>query len=119
VAALPAGLLGFERDRVDRLAVEVGDDRAAVRARPTSPWRVRRVVKTGFQWKPIRILTRPRTKNSWPVGWHTQLLAQLDELDQRVRAVEHPDLGARHRLLDLAPPLVNQVRVAKSTRVRR
>ena len=34
----------------------------------TSPWRVRRWVKTGFQWKPIRILTRPRTKNSWPVG---------------------------------------------------
>jgi hypothetical protein len=74
----------------------------------TSPWRVRRRVKTGFQWNPIRIRTRPRTKNSWPRR-HAQLLAQLDELDQRVRAVEHPDLGAGHRLLDFAPPLVDQV----------
>ena len=37
VAALAAGLLGFEFDRVDRLAVEVGDDMPAIRAGPTSP----------------------------------------------------------------------------------
>ena len=33
---------------------------------PTSPCRVRRTLKTGFQWKPMRIRTRPSTKNSWP-----------------------------------------------------
>ncbi len=40
---------------------------------------------------------------------HAQLRAQLQQLDQRIRAIEHPDLGAGHRLLDLAPPLVDQV----------
>ena len=39
----------------------------------------------------------------------TQLLAQFQQLDQRVRAIEHPDLGTGHRLLDFAPPLVDQV----------
>ena len=33
MAALAAALFGFEFDRVDGLAVEVGDDVAAVRAR--------------------------------------------------------------------------------------
>jgi hypothetical protein len=66
-------------------------------------------LKTGFQWNPIRIRTRPRTKNSWPLRRHAQLLAQLQQLDQRVRAIEHPDLGSGHRLLDFAPPLVDQV----------
>ena len=47
-------------------------------------------------------------------GLYTQLLAQLDELDQGVGAVEHPDLGARHRLLDLTPPLVDKVRRRKN-----
>jgi hypothetical protein len=42
VAALAAGLLGFELDRVDRLAVEVGDDVPQSGHAATSPWRVRR-----------------------------------------------------------------------------
>jgi hypothetical protein len=70
-------------------------------------------VKTGFQWKPIRILHAAQDEELLARGLHAQLLAQLDELDQRVRAIEHPDLGAGHRLLDLAPPLVNQVRWRK------
>ncbi|WP_271197048.1 transposase domain-containing protein, partial [Pseudomonas turukhanskensis] len=32
---------------------------------------------------------------------------QLQQFDQRVRAVEHPDLGTGHRLLDFPPPLVD------------
>ncbi|MNN26003.1 hypothetical protein D3C81_1394970 [compost metagenome] len=40
---------------------------------------------------------------------HAQLLTQFQQLDQRVRAIEHPDLGTSHRLLDFAPPLVDQV----------
>ncbi len=51
----------------------------------------------------------PQDEKFLACGRHTQLLAQLDELDQRIRAIEHPDLGAGHRLLDLAPPLVDQV----------
>ena len=113
MAALPAGFLGFERDRVDRLAVEVGDDRAAVRARCH-----------------VAVAGAPRGENGLPVEAHphphaaqdeelltrgldTQLLTQLDELDERIRPVEHPHFGARYRLLDLAPPLVNQVRWRK------
>src|SRR3546814_6085195 len=44
-----------------------------------------------------------------PLRRHAQLLAQFQQLDQRVRAIEHPDLGTGHRLLDFAPPLVDQV----------
>ena len=42
MAALPAGFLGFERDRVDRLAVEVGGMTVPQSGHAaTSPWRVR------------------------------------------------------------------------------
>lgn len=40
---------------------------------------------------------------------HAQLLAQCQQLDQGVRAIEHPDLGAGNRLQDFAPPFVDQV----------
>ena len=45
-----------------------------------------------------------RTLRGYP-----QLLAQLDELDQSIRAVQYPHLGIGDGLLDLAPPLVDQV----------
>ncbi len=114
MAALPAVFLGLERDRVDRLAVEVGDDRAAVRAR-------RHVAVTGAplgeDGLPVEPHPHPdpaQDKELLARGLDIQLLAQLDELDERVRPVEHPHLGACHRLLDLAPPLVNKVRRRKN-----
>ena len=66
LAALPA-VLGFQLDRIDWLAVEVGDDMP----QSTLPrCRVRGAMpaKTGFQWNLIRIRTRPKTKNSWPLA---------------------------------------------------
>ncbi|KPW47865.1 hypothetical protein ALO86_200151 [Pseudomonas syringae pv. berberidis] len=40
----------------------------------------------------------------------TQLIAQLQQLDQGVWSVEHPDASVRDGFEDLAPPLVDQVR---------
>lgn len=40
---------------------------------------------------------------------HAQLLAQFDEFEQRIRAVEHPDLRACDSFKNLASPLVDQV----------
>lgn len=38
-----------------------------------------------------------------------RLVTQLEQFDQRVRAVENPDAGTWRGFQDLAPPLVNQV----------
>ncbi|RMV98238.1 hypothetical protein ALP03_200299 [Pseudomonas amygdali pv. tabaci] len=40
----------------------------------------------------------------------TQLITQLQQLDQGIRSVEHPDASVRDGFEDLAPPLVDQVR---------
>ncbi|CRQ98310.1 hypothetical protein PAERUG_E16_London_17_VIM_2_04_14_03827 [Pseudomonas aeruginosa] len=110
MAALPAVLIGLESDRVDRLAVEVGDNRAAVRAS-------RHVAVAGASRGEDRLPVEthphpdaPQDEELLARGLHTQLLTQLDEFDERIRPIEHPYLGAGHRLLDLPPPLVNQVR---------
>ena len=114
MAALPAVLLGFEFDRIDRLAVEVGDDMAAVRAGchvavAGAP--------PGEDRPPVEAHPHPHAPQDEELlarGLHPQLLTQFDELDKRVGAVEYPNLGAGHRLLDLAPPLVNQMRWRKN-----
>src|SRR5690606_27468306 len=107
MAAFAAGFLRFEFDRVERLAVEIRDDVTAMRARS-------HVTVTGTLPHEHRLPVKAHThahaaedEEFLPLGRHTQLLAQLDELDQGVRAVEHPDLGAGYRLLDFPPPLVD------------
>lgn len=47
---------------------------------------------------------------------HAKLLAQLDELEQRVRAVEHPNLCTRDGFEDFSAPLVDQMRRAQDER---
>ena len=109
VAALAAGLLGFEFDRVDRLAVEVGDDVAAIRARRHVAVRRAPPNEDRFPVEPHPHPHAAQDEELLALGRHAQLLAQFQQLDQGVRAIEHPDLGAGHRLLDFAPPLVDQV----------
>ncbi|GBC59009.1 hypothetical protein PSNTI_45090 [Stutzerimonas stutzeri] len=109
VAALAAGLLGFQLDRVDRLAVEVGDDMPAIRTRRHVAVNRAPANEDRFPVEPHPHPHAAQDEELLALGRHAQLLAQLQQLDQCVRAVEHPDLGAGHRLLDLAPPLVDQV----------
>ncbi|MCY1535085.1 hypothetical protein D9M68_704760 [compost metagenome] len=62
---------------------------------------------------PVKAHPHPHSaqdKELLPLRRDAQLLAQFQQFDQRVRAVEHPDLGTGHRLLNLPTPLVNQVR---------
>ncbi len=58
----------------------------------------------------MRILTLPRTKNSLAGGRYAELLAQLQQFDQRVGAVEHPHLRAGDGFEDFPPPFVDRVR---------
>ncbi|KYO95242.1 hypothetical protein LT20_05078 [Pseudomonas aeruginosa] len=109
VAALAAGLLGFQLDRVDRLAVEVGDDMPAIRAGPHVAVRRAPPNEDRFPVEPHPHPHAAQDEELLALGRHAQLLAQFQQLDQRVRAIEYPDLGTGHRLLDFAPPLVDQV----------
>ena len=114
MAALAAALFGFEFDRVDGLAVEVGDDVAAVRARRHVAVGRAPPGEDGLPVEPHPHPHAAQDEELLTLRRYTQLLAQLQQLDQRVRAVEHPDLGAGHRLLDFPPPLVDQMRRRKN-----
>src|SRR6218665_1080858 len=90
-------------------AAEASDDGAAVRA-------ARHVAMAGATPGEDRLPVEahphphaPQDEELLACGLHPQLLAQLDQLDQGVRAVEHPDLGTGHRLVDFPVPLVDQV----------
>src|SRR5690606_636495 len=111
VTALAVRLRGLE------LAAEVRDDLSALRTRAHVA-----VTSTPSHQHGLPVETHAHAHTAEDekplfLRLHTQLLSQVDELDQSVWAVEHSDLGARHRLLDLTPPLVDHVR-GESTRVR-
>ena len=109
MAALPAKFLGFQRDRIDRLAVEVGDDVAAVRA---GRYVAMAGTMPGENGLPVEAHPHPHAPQDEELlarRLGAEPLAQLQQLDQRVRAIEHPDLGVGHRFLNFAPPLVDQV----------
>ncbi|MCY1366236.1 hypothetical protein D9M69_531200 [compost metagenome] len=102
--------LGFQLHRIDRLAIQIGDDLAAVRA--GAHVAVTRAVlgEDGFPVEAHAHANAAEDEELLALGGHTQLLAQFDELDQGVWAVEDPDEGVGYRLLDFPSPLVNQVR---------
>ncbi len=109
MAAFAAGLLRVECDCANRLAAEIRDNLTAIRARPHVTLRGPTTREHGFPVKPQAHTHTPQDEELLSLGRHAQLLAQLEQLDQCIRAVEHPDFGTGHRLLDFSPPLVNQM----------
>src|SRR3546814_6919410 len=80
---------------MDRLTIQIGDRCPAVRAGTNLAVKRSLAHKCRF---PVKTHAHAHATNNEKLLAHrlrTQLLAQLNELEQGIRAVEHPYLGAR------------------------
>ncbi|MPM64239.1 hypothetical protein SDC9_111125 [bioreactor metagenome] len=114
--ALATELFRFQLLSTDRLAVEVGDDLPAVRASPHVAVTGAPVREGGLPVEPHPHAHTPQYEKLLRWRRHAQLLTQFDQLEQCVRAVEHPDRRACDGFEDFPAPLVNKVRRAQDKR---